>query len=192
MTAAIRVLLLFAPFMALGQGQSPFVEVAPVRADSLQFTTALPDFEAKDIHGRIWRPGDLRGKFTLVYVWHTFEARAVDAHGGPGRNLIQTVAGLPDLAELQRFYEKTRGAKNLQVLTFCSDYDYTHAPEYMKEAKYTFPVIADWKLMEQIFGSDARTFRYAVIGPDGRLSAPFRSWSFGRLLFELEAAARLH
>ena len=36
------------------------------------------------------------------------------------------------------------------MLTFCSDYDYTHASEYMKEKKYSFPVIADWALIKKV------------------------------------------
>jgi hypothetical protein len=75
------------------------------------------------------------------------------------------------------------------VLAFCSDYDYTHAPEYMKQAGFDFPVVADWKLIDQVLGLDAYASRYAVIGPDGKLSAPFRSWSLGRVMFELEAIA---
>jgi hypothetical protein len=38
-------------------------------------------------------------------------------------------------------------------------------------------------------GPDARSFRYAVIGRQGKLAAPFRSWILGRVLFELEAMA---
>ena len=38
---------------------------------------------------------------------------------------------------------KSRTTKNIQVLTFCVDYDYMHAHDYMNQEKYTFPVIAD-------------------------------------------------
>jgi peroxiredoxin len=108
----------------------------------------FPEFEAKDISGRTWRLEDLRGKFTVIYFWHTFEARKADTLDPQARQRVQA---LPDLPEVQRFYDKVRTAKNLQVLTFCSDYDYTHAPAYMKEKQYTFPVIADWVLIEKLF-----------------------------------------
>lgn len=95
----------------------------------------------------------------------------------------------PDLPEVQRFYDKVRDTKNLQVLTFCRDYDYTHASDYIKGTKYTFPVIADWVLTDKLFASTGFTVRYWLINPEGRLSLPLRSWSFGRLLFEIEKAA---
>ena len=58
------------------------------------------------------------------------------------------IRGLSDLPALQRFYNEPRQTKNIQVLTFCRDYDYTHASDYMKERKYSFPVIADWVLIK--------------------------------------------
>ena len=74
------------------------------------------------------------------------------------------------------------------MLTFCRDYDYTHAPEYMTSRRYTFPVIADWVLIDKLFPA-AGPSRQWVVNPEGRLSEPFRSWTFGRLLFELERVA---
>ncbi len=172
---------------ALHAQDARFTEIPPAAADSLRFDKALPDVEIKDTQGRIWRTEDFRGKFTLVYVWHTFEARTVDAHAG--HEPLMREIGFPDLREVQRFYDKAKGTTRLQVLTFCADYDYTHAPEYMKRAGYTFPVVADWKLIDKILGPAIRIARYAVIGPEGKLSAPFRSWTLGRLLIELEAIA---
>lgn len=169
--------------------QTPFSSVPPPAEDGLRFTRDLPSIEVKDAQGKLWHPADFRGKFTLVYIWHTFEARTVDAHRGRGQDAILTEVGMPDLVEVQRFYERTAGKGRLQVLTFCSDYDYTHAPEYMKTAGFTFPVVADWTVIEKLFGPEARTVRYWVIGPNGRLSAPFRAWRLGRVMYELESAA---
>ena len=121
-------------------------------------------------------PGLLRSKFTLVYLWHTFEARAVDAHSGRGHDQLLREMGLPDLKEVQRFHDSAKDTGKLQVLTFCRDYDYTHAPEYMRQAGFEFPVVADWKLIERFLGPDARSFQYAVISPDGKLSASFQSF----------------
>ena len=61
---------------------------------------------------------------------------------------------------MQRFYNEVRQTKNIQVLTFCRDYDYTHASAGIKEKKYSFPVIADWVLIKKLF-------------PDGDQSAIF-------------------
>ena len=166
-----------------------FAAVPPAAVDSLRFDRNLPDIDIKDVQGRIWRLQDFQGKFTLVYIWHTFEAREVDAHSGRGHDFLIRELGLPNLREVQRFYDSVKGTDKLQVLTFCRDYDYTHAPEYMKQAGFKFPVVSDWTLIDKFLGPNARSVRYAVIGPEGKLSAPFRSWTLGRVLFELEGMA---
>jgi hypothetical protein len=168
------------------QAQSPFLSIPPA-SEGLRFDAQLPPFEAKDTEGRTWRLEDLRGKFTLIYIWHTFEARAVDARDGRVREIVP---GLSDLPEVQRFYDEAARSKNVQVLTFCRDFDYTHAPEYMKEKKYSFPVIADWVLIKKLFPDAAGNPSYRVVGPNARLSAPLREWSLARVLYEIERASR--
>jgi len=108
------LVLLIAPVVALAQ-QSPFLPVPPV-PDKLQFSAEIPEFEAKDIGGRTWRSEDLRGKFTLVYIFHTSPARAADARPEIYRNFL-------DLTGVQRFYDKVKDSKNIQVLGLCTDYD---------------------------------------------------------------------
>jgi hypothetical protein len=162
---------------------SPFLSIPPV-SEGLHFNSQLPPFEARDIAGRTWRLDDLRGKWTLIYIWHTFEARAVDAHDARLREVIR---GLSDLPEVQRFHSEARHANNIQVLTFCRDYDYTHASEYMNEKKYSFPVIADWGLIQKLFPKAGPP--YLVVDREARLSEPVRSWSLGRVLYEIERAA---
>ena len=163
---------------------SPFLAI-PQPSEGLRFQAPLPAFEAKDIAGRTWRLEDLRGKWTLIYVWGTLEARRVDAHAPIVREVIPDLSNLP---EVQRFYTQTRQTKNIQVLTFCGDYDYTHAPQYVKEKQYSFPVIADWKLVRKLFPEGSNP-PYAIVDADARLSYPLRSWSFGRVLLELDRAA---
>jgi hypothetical protein len=165
--------------------ESPFLTIPPSVPDALRFESQLTPFEAKDIAGRTWRLEDLRGKFTLLYFWGTFEARQVDAHDPHVREIIPALSNLP---EVQGFYDKVRRTKNIQVLTFCGDYDYTHASEYMKERKYSFPVIADSLLIRKLFPQGANP-RYWIVDRDARLSAPLRSWSLGRVLSEIERAA---
>ncbi len=113
-----------------------FAAIPPAPVDTLRFDRVLPDIDVKDVQGRIWRLQDFRGKFTLVYLWHTFEARAVDAHSGRGHDQLVREMGLPDLKEVQRFHDRAKDTGKLQVLTFCRDYDYTHAPEYMRQAGF--------------------------------------------------------
>jgi len=185
MAIRFRLLSLFVAAAALAQQPtSPFLSIAPAASDSLQFGALLPEFEAKDRQGRTWRSEDLRGKFTLIYIWGASLAQATDTLHRNGRG---TLHGLPDIPELQRFYDEVRNAKNIQVLTFCDDYDCTHAHDYMKQSAHTFPVIADWTLVKKLFPGVST--EYCVINPEGRLSYPFRSWTLGRVLFEVERAA---
>ena len=163
---------------------SPFFSI-PAASEGLRFDAQLPPFEATDITGRTWRLEDLRGKFTLIYIWYTFEARAVDAHDPHLREIMP----LSDLPEVQRFYDKARRTKNIQVLTFCRDYDYMHGSEYMKERKYSFPVIADWVLIKKLFPQAPGKPPYWVVDKDARLSSPVRALSLGRVLYEIERAA---
>ena len=191
MIAVSRILLFLIVSVALAQQslspaantQSPFLSVPPAVSDGLRFGAQLPEFEAKDISGRTWRLEDLRGKFTLIYIWHTFDARWTDRLDPHVR---ESLRGTPDLPEVQRFYDEVRNAKNIQVLTFCGDYDYMHAHDYIKQTKYRFPVIADWVLINKLFPQGPG--REWLVNPEGRLSYPFRFWSFGRLLFEVEKA----
>ena len=86
MITVFRILLLFTVPIALAQQpsspvtdtRSPFLSIPPTASDELRFGAHLPRFEAKDISGRTWRFEDLLGKFTVVYIWNTFIASAVD------------------------------------------------------------------------------------------------------------------
>jgi peroxiredoxin len=200
-----RALLLFAAVTAGAQqpaidAQSPFLPIPPFVPDTLRFEAKLPDFEAKDINGRLWRSTDLLGKFTVVDIWSTQRWRG-------------STDSSSEHSELQRFYERTRRSRNIQILTFCTDYDYTHAPLYMTEKHYTFPVIADWKLTDKLFGSTGnlpmllqwpgwqehlQSFHRLehphfpqqwVINREGRLSAWFRYWTLDDVLQEVGRAA---
>jgi peroxiredoxin len=157
---------------------SPFLSIAPASGDTLRFDEKLADFETRDIDGRVWRSSDLMGKFTVVDLWVANYGMANAEHPG-----------------LQRFYEQVRANHaNIQVLTFCLDLDYAHAPAYMHARHYTFPVIADWRVGTKLFGSGGGILggvpQQRVIDREGRLADPFRAWSFGRVLFEVERAAR--
>jgi peroxiredoxin len=162
--------------------QSAFASIPTNSEDTLRFQSRIPAFEVKDVTGQTWHTEDLLGKFTLIYFWRTGWAREADAH--PGAN-----PGFIDLPDLQRFYDKVKNAKNIQVLAFCLDYDYTHAPDYMNEKKYTFPVVADWALAKKLFPGTENGRLYWLVNREGQLSYPFHSWSLGRLIFEIEKAA---
>ncbi len=163
--------------------QAPFSSVPPAREDALRFGAELPAFQVKDIAGRTWTLEDLRGKYTLIYVWHTFPARRSD---GLDRGKEVLRVHFPDLREVERVHREVRRSKDIQVLTLCTDYDYTHAPEYLKETPYTFPVIADWMLIRKLVPGASGYGTHWVVNREGRLSEPFRSWSFTRVLWEVQ------
>ncbi len=208
--AVVRAALLFV-VAAVAVAQQPsgpaldnntqFTTVPPLTQDSLSFEAQLPNFEGKDLQGRVWSAADLRGKLTVIDVWNTF---GVSIDGSVAHHYNE------EHPDLQRFSERIKDAKNIQVLTFCTDFDYTHARAYMTRNHFTFPVIADWQLAKKLFGSVANIAQLGVVAPqpgtanrscpirfpeqwvvcpDGRLSARFCSWSFGRILTEAERAA---
>jgi peroxiredoxin len=203
MSAVFRSLLLLLAPVAFAQQSLPGISsqffdiprVPLVDSGELRFGVQFSKFEAKDANGRTWRVEDLTGKFTLLYIWSTLEARTEDRFDRYSR-----LTSYVNLAELQRFYDKVKTSRNIQVLTFCRDYesgDSVRAQDYMKAKGYDFPVITDYVAIHQLFDGNSpwvlhdRTLwsGHWVINPHGQLAYPVRSWSFGRLLFELERAA---
>jgi hypothetical protein len=88
---------------------------------SFRFAAQFPEFEAKDINGRTWRLEDLRGKFTLIYLWNASQARAL----ATDEDLLDCLPAsirthLPEsvramrrpLVDLQRFYDESGNSKN--------------------------------------------------------------------------------
>ena len=167
----------FAILLVLAQVFTP----VPEKVEALRFDVELPAFEAKDVLGRTWRSSDLRGKYTLVFLWHTFAARHADGADSRIREMLR-LRGMPDLREVEQVYQEARKSRDIQVLTFCTDYDYTHASDYMKERQYSFPVIADWELARKLFDGA----KYVVVDPAGQVSQAASSWSFSRLLWETQ------
>ncbi len=104
---------------------------------SFLFDKQFPAFEAKDIRGRTWKSSDLNGRFTLIYIWNTLQARSTD--GIRHTHLRQNVSPDPNLPELQRFYDKVKNSGKIQILTFTTDYDYMHSHDYMKVEELLLP-----------------------------------------------------
>jgi hypothetical protein len=79
-----------------------------------------------------------------------------------------------------------------QVLTFTLDDEPPRVRSYMKENGYTFPVVVNGDLESRPFPRDRGIPETFVIGPDGRRSDQFRTWTFGRILMEVEKLARVN
>lgn len=87
-------------------------------------TKKIPDFELTDLSGKTWRLKDLGGKTLLITLWATW--------CGPCQF---------ELPHLEKFYEKEKDRKDIQVLTFDIDEDLGVVAPFLKDKGYTFPVL---------------------------------------------------
>jgi thiol-disulfide isomerase/thioredoxin len=98
------------------------------------FVTALPEFAARDLAGKTWQLRDLNGKATIVNFWATWRGPCRGEH--------------PAIEEL---YQRIKGRKDVQVLTFSVDDTLAPVTEYIKEKAYTFLVIHAPELADKLF-----------------------------------------
>jgi thiol-disulfide isomerase/thioredoxin len=150
-------------------------DTRPPVLDPPQFITALPEFSAPDLAGRVWQLRDLKGKATVVNYWATW--------CGPCRGEHPAV---------QELYERTKDRQDIQVLTFSVDDDAAAARAYMKEKGYTFPVIHGPKVADRLFPWAGLPTNF-LVAPDGRRSGMrgvgWDSTSVARLIDELAKIA---
>jgi thiol-disulfide isomerase/thioredoxin len=93
----------------------------------------LPDFALADLQGRVWKLADLKGKVSFINLWATW--------CGP---CIQ------ELPHLQKLYEQTKDRKDMLVLTLNVDQEIGLIEPFVKEKKYTFPVLPAYSYVESI------------------------------------------
>lgn len=161
---------LFLASALFGQ-QFQIVPETTAAPDALVFAHPVADFETQDLSGRTWRSADLVGKTTLVQIWARLYL--------PCRQ---------ELPALQAFYNEVRSSGKVQVLTFSVDADASRTASFMTNNGYTFPVIVNADLASRLF--PAGLPESWVIGPNGRRTDRFKTWTFGRILLELEKTAR--
>ena len=90
--------------------------------------------------------------------------------------------------ELERLYEALKNRKGIQVLTFSVD-DAAYAAEtYMKEKKYSFPVIVSKDLAEKLLPM-AGYPQHWIVDAAGRRSTPVGFADQASAIRELEKAA---
>jgi thiol-disulfide isomerase/thioredoxin len=154
-------------------GAQQFQPVTPAPTDVLRFGAPLAEFRTTDLLGRTWRSADLRGEVTLIDVWSTSCGPCLQQHPA-----------------LQAFHEQSPRMNGVQVLTFALDDDPPRVRKYMVAHGYTFPVIVRSSLASNLFPAEGGIPKTFVVDREGRLSAPFREWSFGRVLLEVERFAR--
>jgi thiol-disulfide isomerase/thioredoxin len=86
--------------------------------------TALPEFELTDLEGRKWTHADLKGKVAFINFWATW--------CGPCR---------AELPYVQKLREQLKDRKDVVVITLNTDEDVGQVEPFMKENKFTFPVL---------------------------------------------------
>jgi thiol-disulfide isomerase/thioredoxin len=111
---------------------SPLPSQVPARAQGTweKPKKTLPDFALSDLSGKTWRLNDLKGKVLLINVWATW--------CGPCRE---------ELPRLEQLYEQLHGRSDIQVLALDIDEDAGQVAPYVKDKKYTFPVIPAYALV---------------------------------------------
>jgi thiol-disulfide isomerase/thioredoxin len=116
-----------------GMEVQPIAQLPP---SSLENRERFPvaDFEAKDLSGKTWRLADLKGKVAFVNVWTTW--------CGPCR---------AEMPLIQKLHERWKERPDRVVLTISADLHATLAESFIKEGKYTFPVIFGKETAEKFF-----------------------------------------
>ncbi len=84
----------------------------------------LPPFDLSDLSGKTWSLKSLEGKTLLINVWATW--------CGPCRT---------ELPKLEQLYRATRTRTDLQILTFNIDEELGQVEPFLKEYRYSFPVL---------------------------------------------------
>ena len=86
--------------------------------------SALAEFELTDLQGRKWSMNDLKGKIAFINLWATWCS--------PCR---------AELPYVQKLREQLKDRADVQVITLNIDEDVGKVEPFMKENKYTFPVL---------------------------------------------------
>ena len=94
----------------------------------------LPAFSLTDLEGKTWKLASLEGKAVLINLWATW--------CGPCRS---------EHPEFQKLYEKLKErSSEVTVLSFNVDDDLGKVAPYMKENKYTFPVLPAREIVDAV------------------------------------------
>jgi thiol-disulfide isomerase/thioredoxin len=112
--------------------------------------TALAEFELTDLEGRKWSHTDLKGKVAFINFWATW--------CGPCRR---------ELPYVQKLREQLKDRKDVIVLTLNTDEEVGKVEPFMKENKFTFPVLLGQAYADnQGINSIPRNW---VVGVDGKV-----------------------
>ena len=109
----------------LARTESPKSKLGTAEVSSWDMKkTDMPVFELTDLEGRKWTPADLKGKVAFINLWATW--------CGPCRL---------ELPYVQKLREQMKDKKDVLVLTLNTDEEVGMVEPFMKQNKYTFPVL---------------------------------------------------
>jgi thiol-disulfide isomerase/thioredoxin len=102
----------------------PKPAVASAGSPPREVSIALPAMDLKDMEGKTWTLANIKGKATLINLWATW--------CGPCRD---------ELPYLQKLYNRTQERSDVQVITLNMDDNPGLIEPFLKQNKYTFPVL---------------------------------------------------
>jgi thiol-disulfide isomerase/thioredoxin len=94
---------------------------------------ALPEMHVPDAAGRIRTLADFKGKTTFVFLWATW-----------CRPCWQELPGM------QKLYEAVKGRRDVQAISLSMDENPAIVEQFMKERKFSFPVLVSKAFVEQV------------------------------------------
>lgn len=117
-----------------------------------------PDFELKDLNGKIWRLKDLNGKIIILNFWASWCNECKE-----------------EKKSLQSYFNKNASSDDLIFITVLYKDNSLAVADMAKKAGYTFPILVDDGVVSSIYGIKGvpETFlidkrgilRHKIIGP---------------------------
>jgi thiol-disulfide isomerase/thioredoxin len=98
-----------------------------------QATTPMPEFSLADLDGKNWKLTSFQGKALIVNVWATW--------CGPCK---------VELPEFQKLYDKLKNRTDIAVLSFNIDDDIAKVAPFVRDNKYSFPVLLAGNLTDSM------------------------------------------
>jgi thiol-disulfide isomerase/thioredoxin len=94
----------------------------------------MPDWELTDLQGKTWNPASFRGKTVFINVWASWCGSCREEH-----------------PYLQKLYDKLKDRPDIQILTFDTDEEIGAVAPYVKQNRYSFPVLLAQEYFQNLY-----------------------------------------
>ncbi len=131
-----------------------------------------PQFELKDINGKVLKLSDYKGKVVFLNFWATW--------CGPCRKEI------PDFIDMQKIYEK----HDFTFIGVALD-DYESVVKYSKENKINYPIVMGTQETQKLYGGIRGIPTSFLIGKDGIIKQQYVGYR-PKNVFEKDIKAQLN